>query len=315
MIATLQGCGDQEESSRGKSNASTASGGELADAGQSFDASFDNTARLRFVHLVEELGPVDFCYRSIGTTDYSGPILINEGAADAGRTDSSTDASSDSVTDAESDANPTTTPPLPGGSLLPLSASTLLSMAIPGTLEIAVLTRDYPTCNAPLFTSKITLDVGKMSWIALLGKTPDGGAGDLVLKRFVTDPRGDNANARIRVVHAANASSNSLDVALDGTGETSLARTIPRYATPAESVDPSIDSLGYRTLSPLPPPTRFSIRTSGVNILGAWNSAFTDLALNPGSIHTTFIASSAGSFAVLHCSETDDAACALVRAP
>jgi len=307
--AMVGGCDAPQESARGKANTNAVPSGGLTDAGQLYDTAYDNTSRLRFVHLVEELGPVDFCYRSIGTTDYSGPILRERfSEADAG-------SPSDAAADSESDGSAEAGASLPSSSLSPLSASPILAMTTPGTLEIAVITADHPTCSAPLFSSRATLDVGKTFWLVLMGTLADGGVSGLELKRYVSDLRADDSNARIRMIHAANAATNALDIALVGTGETSLARNVRPYNPPAESREPPIDALGYRTIAPLPPPTQFSIRTAGVGILGAWTSAFTDLALTTGSIHTAFVASSSGTFAVLHCSEISGAQCALVRAP
>ncbi len=298
-------------------------GGAFADSGQSFDAAFSTATQVRLVHLSDSSSPIDFCYRAIGTTDFSGPVLAETSlSADAGPVDSGAPLDGGSSDSAVDGAAPIVKVPTLGASALAhLSASPIISLPTPGTLELAIVNGEHPTCNSPLVSATLTLDAGKTAWIALVGEDGgDGGVSSLSVKRLIVDTRPDDMHARIRVMHAATAQPGPIDVSVTSELTTALATGIVRFATTLTSRSPALDSLGYATIAPVSPPTMFLIAPSDLDAgdgdSGAWwASAFTDLGLTAGSVHTAFVASNGTALSVLSCSEVGSGECVRVTTP
>lgn len=322
-MASFGACSTANESASNFSSTGPGSTAGLADADLSFDASLSIATQFRLVHLAESDSAIDFCYRAIGTSDFSGPVLAERASVgDAGTVDSGSQVDSAASTqDGGTDgAAPTVgSHPLGASALARLSVSPLISLSTPGTLEIAIVDGDHPTCNSPLVSATLTLDAGKTAWLAVVGNVVDGGASSLAVKRYVVDTRPDELHARMRVVHAAAEHPGPLDLSVSSEQITPLARGVEAYATALRGANPPLDSLGYATVAPVPPPTMFVVSPSeptvGADGGATWTSAFTDLGLIAGSVHTAFVASDGTSYAIVSCSELGSGACVLVGAP
>ena len=320
-LGSLGACSTANEDASNFTSTGSGSSGGLADADLSFDASLSIATQFRLVHLSESNSSIDICYRAIGTSDFSGPVLAEKANfGDAGTTDSGSivDGAASAV-DGATDGAASTVHSLGASALARLGVSPVISLSTPGTLEIAIVDGDHPTCNSPLVSATLTLDAGKTAWLAVVGKAADGGASSLAVKRYVVDTRPDELRARVRVVHAAAEHPVPLDLSVSSEQITPLARGVLPYATTLTGVNPPLDSLGYASVAPVAPPTMFVVSPSepalAVDGGSTWTSAFTDLSLTAGSVHTAFVTDEGPSYAIVSCSELGSGACVLVGAP
>jgi hypothetical protein len=294
------------------------------------DASAPATT-MRLAHLAEDLGPVDFCYRMAKTSSFEGPVLggglgggLKPGDAGADADGASDDASSPSdPLDAGDD----------GGGAARIGYRTVsryLTLGASGPLTIALVSPGSTSCATPLFTADVTLDPGKLSTVAILGRTAaDGGDGVLSLVAFIDDRMTVPAKARVRMIHAALGTETRTPAgALSVRASSSQTVTVAERVEPKKAASPSaavpVDSLGYATIAPVPSPAQLAVGAAASSMAtdassDSWVGQAGALDLRGGSLHTGFVLSGGTDqpFEVLWCTDTsttgDVTTCAIVR--
>lgn len=317
---------------------------------------------MRIAHLAPELGPIDFCYQTAQSGTFVGPVLESpaaprgdggdggddgyaDGDADGGDADapaaSVPDAASvadaESVTDAESMADAESVvdagSDADAGLALPTTGrfrtvSRYLDLAAVGPVTIAIVEAGARSCSNALVRGNVTLDPGKLSTVVLFARRGDGGS-ELELASFTDDRSTLPDKMRARVIHAALgtkavAAAGPLAVRVVAARTTVLAdRVEPRKAaTPSDAI--SVDSLGYVTAPPVPPPASIAIgpatTSAGADAgFDPWRSRPRDLDLRGDSLHTAFVLTgdSEATFEVLWCADTttqgSQTTCKIVR--
>jgi hypothetical protein len=238
-------------------------------------------------HVASGLGLVDFCYRGPHGDAYVGPVLtvgpvVGTGAPLRAHEVTASDAG-------------LAAPALTFGGV-----TGYVHAAGSGTFTLALVAADSHSCSAPLLEAKVTLDAGKHATVALMsgadGAGGDGGGTRLAAVAFVDDATPDPASTRVRLVHAAlgdatHAAAGPLAAAwASGGARVTLATEIlPMHASTPSGAAPAIDALGYDSIAPL---AGGSIRLAGVTDAApvAWASAWSDLGLSAGAVHTGFVA-------------------------
>lgn len=302
---------------------------------------------MRIAHLAPELGPIDFCYQTAQSGTWIGPVLESPAPpeedggpdADADAPDeqgldgvlptvpdaaSSPDAET-SLADAASDADAAMNSPTTGSFR---TVSKYLDLQAVGPVTIAVVEAGARSCSNALVRGTVTLDPGKLTTVALFGRRADGGS-ELEIASF-TDDRSTTPDAiRARVIHAALgtktvAPAGPLAMRVVAARTTVLADHVePRKAATPSGAIP-VDSLGYATAAPVPPPASIAIgpTTSGAGAdasFDPWMSQPHDLDLRGDSLHTAFVLTGASeaTFEVLWCADTTTAgtqtSCQIVR--
>lgn len=277
---------------------------------------------IRFAHLADGVGPIDFCYRAAGTANFVGPVISGGGAhADAGAGDAAADG------DADAEAGPNVFDDAGAPAVAPRAVTAYLTLAAAGSVRIAIVARGAASCTDRIVETDVTLDPGKLVTVALLGSGAVYDAGNLDEVRALglvafTDDRSTIADkARVRVVHAALAGTlPSLAVRAVGAIAVPLADVVaPRHAASASATIP-VDALGYATAAPLASPAAIGVDpVADADGGGAsWQSAPADLGLSGGSLHTAFVVTGTSApYAVLWCTDTsltgDQTTCALLK--
>jgi hypothetical protein len=212
------------------------------------------------------------------------------------------------------------------------SVSRYLTLAASGPLTLALVAPGATSCATPLFVADVTLDPGKLSTVAVVGRTSaDAGDEQLALVAFIDDRITVPDQARVRMVHAAfgtaggRAAAAALSARASGSTTLRLADVIAPKKAGAPSATVPVDSLGYATIAPLPSPAQLAVGAAAVGSPPAndasadsWVSQAAELDLRGGSLHTGFILSSDEQpYEVLWCTDTalagDRALCAIVR--
>lgn len=292
--------------------ADASDGGPLAtprDGGGGAEDAGPPVTFLRLAHAAPDLGPVDFCYREVGSSSFEGPVL-------AGTPKAVADAAVDAADAA--DAAPVVDAGDAGPSLAYRAVTGYAAAVATGTVEIAIVLAGS-SCAESLVVGNVTLDPGKRTTIVLLGRRDvDGGAAALGLVGLVDDRTPADGGARVRVVHAA--------LRADAAPSPILVRVVadpPRLL--AERVEPrrvalpsdTVDALGYTTVLPLTEPA--SLAVTSLDDAGSlpWESGKTALGLAAGDVRTAFVLPDGDAFEAVICDDTratsDDAACVVVR--
>lgn len=328
-------CGDSGGSGSGGANAGDGGSGALPDAAVGQSDTGPPATTMRLAHVAQGLGSVDFCYRTASSTSFEGPVIggglgtikKDAGAADAGDGGGDLDAGSDDAADA-ADAGGDA-----GGGAASVAYRTVsryLTLGASGPLTVALVAPGSTSCATQLFVADVTLDPGKLSTVAIVGRpTEDAGDAQLALVAFIDDRTTVPDKARVRMVHAAlgtaagRAAAGALAARASGSTTLPLADLIEPRRAAAPSATVPVDSLGYATIAPLPSPARLAASaapgTSGGDAsTGSWASEAGELDLRGGSLHTGFILSSdAQLYEVLWCTDTSTAGdrtlCSLVR--
>jgi hypothetical protein len=277
---------------------------------------------IRFAHVADGVGPIDFCYRAAGTANFVGPVISGGGAqADGGPSDAAAHADAD----AEAEAGPIVFDDAGAPAVAPRAVTAYLTLAAAGSVRIAVVARGAASCTDRIVETDVTLDPGKLVTVALVGSGAVYDAGNMDEVRALglvafTDDRSTVADkARVRVIHAALAGElPSLTVRAVGAIAVPLADDVaPRHAASASATIP-VDSLGYATAAPLASPAAIGVDPVADADGGgpSWQSAAADLGLSGGSLHTAFVVTGA-PYAVLWCTDTsltgDRTTCAVLK--
>ena len=327
-------CGDG-----GGGNGSGADDGDggpanLPDAGVVGSDTGEPATTMRLAHVASDLGPVDFCYRRAKTTSFEGPVLggglgIGTKDAAAGDADDSGSAAFDASDDAATDGGDAGSGP---ASVTYRTVSKYLQLDASGPLQIALVAPGATSCATPLFIADVTLDPGKLSTVAIVGRQ-DGDAGNtqLALVAFTDDRMTTPEKARVRMIHAASGKSAGREAsgalaarAAAGAQTVTIAERVePKKAASPSAMAP-VDTLGYATVVPIPSPAQLAVGPAATPAPGgdasadSWVSAAGVLGLTGGSLHTGFILTGDNDpFEVLWCTDTSTSGerttCALVR--
>lgn len=280
----------------------------VPDAGVSGGDAGAARATMRLAHLAHDLGAVDFCWRDAKAASFEGPALARgsggkkDGGDDAGDAAAAPDAS-----DGGSGPAPTYA-----------SASTYRTLDVAGPLTIAIVEAGASSCASPVFVGDVTLDPGKLSTVAVLGRRGSDAGDALGLVAYTDDRHTEAQKARVRVVHAALAGT-AAPIAVRAVGASAALiteRVEPKRSSTASATIP-VDVLGYATIAPIPPPASLTITPAAGEDGGAsWQSASGDLGLAGGSLHTAFVLTGA-PYEILWCADTNTSGetvdCRIVR--
>lgn len=336
--AVAVACGDGAGSSANGGNDGDGGSSGLSDAAVGPSDATAPATTLRLAHVAEDLGPVDFCYRMAKTSSFEGPVLGgglgSTKTPDAGNADGGDASSPADALDAgdEADASDAGDAGGDGGAARVGygTVSRYLTLAASGPLTIALVAPGSTSCATPLFTADVTLDPGKLSTVAIVGRAAaDAGAGALGLVAFIDDRMTTPAKARVRMINAAlgtgsRAPAGALSVRASGSQTVTLAESVEPRKPASPSAAVPVDSLGYATIEPVPSPARLAVGAAASPMASdassdSWVSLPGSLDLRGGSLHTGFILSGHDepSFEVLWCTDTsttgDVTTCAIVR--
>lgn len=311
----------------------------LADAARDDDGGMSkNAGVLRVAHLADGLGAVDFCYQARGTGNLVGPVL-GRASGDAGTPTDAGDAGEVPDAEAGDASDDGATSPEAGSPGVPyLAVSRYVTVSATGTLALSFVRPGSGSCADPVASGAVTIDPGKLVTAVLMGRVEaDGGApgdagagtdggspdGELRVTAFVDNRETVRDKARVRLVHAALGTTTqpprgALAARAVSGRTTELASAIPPGQASRSSTEIPVDSLGYATVTPVPPPTAIEISQADDAGTAAWLSPFTDLGLSGGSLHTGFISSDGPTgLALLWCDDTSTSvtlgACKLLR--
>ena len=344
MITTLSSgaaytlaCSDGSGSESNAGSDGDGGPGGLSEAGVGPTDAAAPATTMRLAHLAEALGPVDFCYRTAKTSSFEGPVLGRglggDKPRDAGRTDGS-DASVVELLDASDlDDGSANEGGADGGGVARVDYRTVsryLALDASGPLTIALVAPGSTSCATPLFTADVTLDPGKLSTVAILGRVaPDASDGALALVAFIDDRMTVASKGRIRMIHAAlgtatRSPAGALSVRASGSQTVTIAERVEPKKAASPSATVPVDSLGYATVEPVPAPAQLAVGaaaspTASDASSDSWVSKAGAFDVRGGSLHTGFVLSGRGDqpFEVLWCTDTsttgDLTTCALVR--
>lgn len=333
--AVALACGDGAGSSSNGGNDDDGGSSGLSDAAVGASDAAAPTTTLRIAHVAEDLGPVDFCYRMAKTSSFEGPVLGgglgSNKTRDAGNADGGDANPAADALDAGGDAEAGDAGGDGGAARVGYgTVSRYLTLAASGPLTIALVAPGSTSCATPLFTADVTLDPGKLSTVAIVGRAaPDAGAGALGLVAFIDDRMTTPAKARVRMINAAlgtesRAPAGALSVRASGSQTVTIAGSVePSKAASPSAVVP-VDALGYATVEPIPSPARLAVGAAASPMASdassdSWVSLPGSLDLRGGSLHTGFVLSGRDEppFEVLWCTDTsttgDVTTCAIVR--
>jgi hypothetical protein len=342
-LAQAVACGDGGAAG-GEGARAGGGAGALPDAAVGSADSEAPAATMRLAHVAQGLGPVDFCYRTASSTSFEGPVLGgglgavtkdaggadsgdaggDDDAADAGGDDDAADAGGDDAADSTDGG---------AASVGYRTVSRYLTLGASGPLSIALVAPGATSCATRLFVADVTLDPGKLSTVAIVGR-PGEDAGDppLAIVAFIDDRMTVADKARVRMVHTAfgtsggRAPAGALAVRASGATTLPLAELVEPGKVAASSAVVPVDSLGYATIAPLPSPAQLAVSAAaGAGPTApsdasadSWLSAAGELDLRGGTLHTGFILSSEDQpYEVLWCTDTatsgSRALCSIVR--
>ncbi|MBS2013781.1 MAG: DUF4397 domain-containing protein [Deltaproteobacteria bacterium] len=285
---------------------------------------------VRVAHLASSLDAIDFCYRTAKSGTLEGPVISKgiggskrDGGADAG------DASDDDADVPDATFDPDATAP-DGGvpAVRPRTMTRYLTLGASGALTIALVPPGATSCASPLYTGDVTLDPGKLSTVAVVGRYGSDASDDaLGLVAFIDDGTTLPSKARVRMIHAAlgggsRGASPALATRAVGAQTTTIAARIEPRKIASPSTTIPVDALGYASIAPVPPPAQLAVGSADALGLDAtvegWVSRAGDLGLTGASIHTGFVLTGTSTpFEVLWCTDTsttgDLTACVLVQ--
>jgi hypothetical protein len=332
-------CGDSEGSNGEGSNDGDGGGGTVPDAEiVPSDAGALGTT-MRLAHLSSDLGAVDFCYRMAKTSSFEGPVLggglgtITKDAGYEGGDGGDAGVAEDgdaTIDDAGGEAGAEGGAP---AAVIYGTVSKYLTLDAAGPLEIELVAPGATSCATPLFVADVTLDPGKLSTVAIVGRhdATDAGASTLALVAFTDDRTTIPSKARVRMIHAALGKVGGREASgpLAVRAQAAQTVTIAERVEPKKAASPSaavpVDALGYATILPLPSPTHLAVgaaanTTPGVDAssVDSWVSNAAELGMSGSSLHTGFIVTGDNKpFQVLWCTDTstsgDETTCALVE--
>lgn len=294
---------------------------------------------MRLAHVASDLGAVDFCYRTASTTAFQGPVLgggrggperdAGGGAGDGG---DAAAAAADAAPSGDGDAGDAGAES--AASVRYRTVSRYLRLKASGPLTIALVAPGATSCATPLFEADVTLDPGKLTTVAILGRRDtDAGSASLALIAYIDDRMTVPIMARVRMIHAALGTTRGRGAAgaLAVRAASSDAITVADRVEPKGAAQPSasvpVDSLGYATIPPVPSPAQLAVGAAAASTgtsggadasVDSWLSASGDLGLRGGSLHTGFVLSADEQpFEVLWCTDTstsgDRTTCDVVR--
>ena len=327
-------CGDSGDPSSFTGGDGDGGTGSLPEASIGPNDGDSPATTMRLAHVSSDLGPVDFCYRMATTSSFEGPVLnggLGTNQKDAGAGDGEAgsgapelDASSDGGDEGGADAG--------AASVTYRTVSRYLTLDVSGPLTIALVAPGATSCATPLFTADVTLDPGKLSTVAIIGRQSDGDAGgtQLSLVAFTDDRSTKPDHARVRMIHAAfglaggRAASGALAVRASAALTVTLADRVEPKKMASPSATVPVDTLGYATIDPLPSPAQLAVGAAASTGTGtdasvdSWASTAGELGLAGASLHTGFILTGENQpFEVLWCTDTttvgDRTTCALIR--
>lgn len=332
----------------GSDGSTTGDGGSVTAPGPAVVAG-DSEApatTMRLAHVAQDLGPVDFCYRTASSTSFVGPVLgggLGGSKKDAGATDGGEAGTDDDDAGHDDTGDDTGGDDDAGGdgdagdagaaSIAHRTVSRYLTLSASGPLTLALVAPGATSCATPLFVADVTLDPGKLSTVAIVGRAePDAGDASLALVAFIDDRMTVSDKARVRMIHAAlgtaagRAPAAALAARASGAETLALADSVEPKKAASPSASVPVDSLGYATITPLPSPARLAVGAAAGTAppsndasVDSWVSEAGELDLRGGSLHTGFILSGDAQqpYEVLWCTDTstsgDRSLCALVR--
>jgi hypothetical protein len=285
---------------------------------------------LRFVHAAEGLPALDFCTRKNPQDLFVGPVFGRErprdggtdARADSALADAAIEASTDAGIDSGSDAADA------GGTLLGvpyLTTSQYVSVEGIGTLEVAVIAAGTGSCADPLATGVVTLESGKLKTAVVYvgSRLPGDGGPDARdgaseggtqsdaqaeeprftrLASYDDTPEITPNRAKVRLVYATGEVTPGLTATLYATEVTTLGTLEAGQVLRADGdAGTPVDTLGYATVAPRPPPTTLGLRAEGTSAPAL--SKTVDLGLIGGSLHTGFVVKSSARTEVLWCND------------
>ncbi len=275
---------------------------------------------LRVVHAAVGLPALDFCTRTGPQDLYAGPVLGGGRARDGGPAPDAADADAvDAQTPDASDAA-ANAPDAAAVGVSYLTASQYVSVEGSGTVEIAMVAAGSGSCAQPLAVGAITLEPGKLKTALVHLTGPAQGAdagpadakadtGDAARERtlasvtaFDDAPDVSPNRATLRLIYAS-AGGKSLLATLYATRTTTLGTLAPLAALRAEADAAPVDTLGYASVEPGPPPTTLGLREEGAASPSL--SALADLGLTGGSLHTAFVVRDGEKNEILYCNDVN----------
>lgn len=284
---------------------------------------------LRIVHAAVGLPALDFCTRTGPQDLYAGPVLGGGRARDGGPAADAADGDADDARAADASDATANGPDAAAVGVSYLTASQYVSVEGSGTVEIAMVAAGSGSCAQPLAVGAITLEPGKLKTaiVHLTGpaRRADAGpdAGEDAATDAATDAReGDAASERaaasvtafddapdvspnratLRLIYAS-AGGKPLTATLYATRTTTLGTLAPLAALRAEADAAPVDTLGYASVDPGPPPTTLGLREEGAP--SASLSAQADLGLTGGSLHTAFVVRDGEKNEILYCNDVN----------
>jgi hypothetical protein len=266
------------------------------------DGAADVTTKFRVVHLSNDLGAIDVCYRPTASQAWVGPLFADGATADA-------------ATAADA-----------GVSEFRFGYVTrYVTARASGTFDIGLVAAGDASCGRPLALGQVTLDAGKLGTVVVMGlaRRDAGSPGALAIASFTDDATSAPAAARARFIHAAvggvGASPLSISAVTTGNEITLASRVDPGHAaTPTES-PPKIDAFGYGSAAPILANGAFRLASLADGGGPTWTTSGADLGMSAASIHSGFVfdASGSGDLAVLWCDDRGASEpwtpCAIVR--
>ncbi|HEY8040013.1 MAG TPA: hypothetical protein VIF15_09480 [Polyangiaceae bacterium] len=304
------------------------------DAESGAETSVGTTMRL--AHMSPDLGPIDFCWRVAGSASFTGPVLgatsdagpdeagldaSDADAGDGGDAAATPDAAPDGSVDAG--ASDVATDTADGGDGASLDAGPPLALTFgamtrdvalttSGTFDIALVAAGGTTCNGKLLVGQVTLDVGKRSTVVVMGLAgADAGAEAALSLVGFTDEPVDPQMARVRFIHAAlgwPGGRAAPPLGVRAGSQVLVVEVDPKHAS-AQSMTPTIDALGYTTLTGLTAPAPLRLDALGDAAPQSWATDSANLALLPGTAHTGFIVSrDVGAIGVAWCGDSSSTA-------
>lgn len=292
--AVAVACGDDATSSELGALDAGGNAPLLQDARAGNADSGPPVSTMRFAHLAPGVGPVDFCYEAARGGPAVGPVLGGGIRLDAGA-------------DADADAAPPPEPEpgdadvdaaAPSQRALYRSVTKYRNLETAGALTFSIVAAGSTSCANPLAEGAVTLDPGKLSTVALLGRQGDGGM-ELEVVAFTDDRKTESDKARVRVIHAALGRSGrpalgAFAASAVGASVVALASRVEPGKAAAPAIDAGLDDLGYASAAPLPDPVAFEVEPIALDSgapAALWRSVAGPLELRGDSLHTAFVLS------------------------
>jgi hypothetical protein len=198
------------------------------DASAAGDGAVTGSTQVRIAHLSPDSSPLDICIAPTGTTNFSGPLIVQSGLA---------------------------------GGISYANVTRYLTMTS-GTFDIRVTAGGIDGCSVPFVpdTLGVVFPSGGTLTVALMGESAAAATTPFIVKRFVDDTTAASGQAALRYIQAA-PELGTVDVGtVVTTTFTPLFSAVP-YPNFVTGV--GIDAQGYLTTAPLVPPTTIGVRKTG----------------------------------------------------